>query len=443
MELNLSTRLLLMLLILGINSFFAAAETALISVRRSRLNQLAQEGRFGASAALALLQNPERLLSVVQVGVTLASLGLGWLGEETLYQVFDGVIGRPDTAAEVAASHIISLVLAFTLMTFFHVVVGEVVPKNLALEKSDRLSLLAAPILLVFYRVTEPFVWVIERASGVVSRLIGLRGEATGGGHSAEELRFILRGSLQEGQLAQYEVRAIDQLLELGDWLVRSAVIPRQQLAAVPLSAERREVFRVLSECGAAPVLVYGKNEDEIAGVLNLRKLIADTHRHMAGEQVTFEVARVLDHPPVVLETSGLEETLARMRGEGSSLALVVDEFGTVSGVLSVEALTREILGGFGIGGDEPASEPVTQPDLMEMDGATPVRAVESIYLIALPTDGGFDTLAGFLMFLMGKVPKPGDRVEYAGHGFTVLSMEGNRIAQVRIERLAGGPAPN
>src|ERR1700733_892146 len=209
-----SFRFILLAAIVALNGFFAAAEVALVSVRRSRLKELAKQGSVPARAALELLANPERLLSLTQVGVTLASLGLGWAGEQTLYQVFLSILGRWITPATSIYVHGASFALGFLAISFFHVVVGEVVPKNLAIEKADRLALLVAPPLLLFYRIFEPFVYVVERSSRGLSRALGAGGHS-GGGHSTEELKFIIESSRKEGHLEGFEEVAIHKLLDL------------------------------------------------------------------------------------------------------------------------------------------------------------------------------------------------------------------------------------
>src|SRR5580704_16661426 len=203
-----SLRFTLLLGIVALNAFFAAAEVALVSVRRSRLEELAAQGNVSARAALELLANPERLLSVTQVGVTLASLGLGWAGEQTLYNAILSLFAPLLTPAREVFLHGACFAVAFLAMSFVHVVIGEVVPKNLALEKADRLALLVAPVLLIFYRVSAPFVFVVERTAAGLSRALGLRGHR-GGGHSAEELKFILESSRRDGALEPFDEDAI------------------------------------------------------------------------------------------------------------------------------------------------------------------------------------------------------------------------------------------
>src|SRR5208282_4238049 len=179
-----SLRLILLVAIVALNGFFAAAEVSLLSVRRSRLNELAEQGNVAARAALGLLSHPSRLLSATQVGVTLASLGLGWAGEDTVYQILLRILYPIITPATTSWLHGLSFAVAFLSISFVHVVIGEVVPKNLAIEKADRLALLMAPALLVFLRISAPFVFVVERASSALSAAIGLHGGHVGGGHS-------------------------------------------------------------------------------------------------------------------------------------------------------------------------------------------------------------------------------------------------------------------
>src|SRR5579872_1341169 len=194
-------RVLSLLVILGVNAFFAAAEVSLVYVRESHLRQLAEEGQAGAQAALNQLSNPERLLSVTQIGVTLASLGLGGAGQGTLYSLILSAFQPVITPATARVFHATIFVLGFLVMTYFHVVIGEVGPKNLAIERADRLAVIVAPALLLFYRISEPFVWVIEKSSAAFTHSLGAGARVRGGGHSAEELKLIVSSSRGFGHL--------------------------------------------------------------------------------------------------------------------------------------------------------------------------------------------------------------------------------------------------
>src|SRR5215471_18460388 len=205
MESYFGLRVVTVIFLIALNAFFAGTEICLLSVRNSRLRQMAEEGRAGAQAALNLLANPERLLSVTQVGVTLASLGLGWAGEGTLYDAFIAAFKPILTPATAKLLHALCFILAFLVMSFFHVVLGEVVPKNIAIETGDRMAPIVAPALLLFYRIAAPFVVIIEKSSSVLTRALGLGGPHRRGGHSAEELKLIVTSSRGLGYLPEAE----------------------------------------------------------------------------------------------------------------------------------------------------------------------------------------------------------------------------------------------
>src|SRR5882724_4844334 len=272
-ESHIGYRLLLLSFILTINGFFAAAEVSLLSARKSKLHQLAASGIVGAQAAVSLLQNPERLLSVTQLGVTLASLGLGWAGEDTLFQMISALFAPMVTPATASILHGVSFGLAFAVMSYAHVVIGEVVPKNLAIEKADRLAVLVAPVLLVFYRVSEPFVFAIERTASVVSKLMGLRGQQHGGGHSAEELKFIVSHSHDQGHLHHFEEDAIQHLLDLREYTAREIMVPRNDLVSISVDAPLDQVLRILIDYQYSRLPVYDNKPENIIGVVHYKDL--------------------------------------------------------------------------------------------------------------------------------------------------------------------------
>jgi putative hemolysin len=305
-------RLLILIVIIAVNGFFAAAEVALVSVRKSRLRALADHGQVAAQAALNLLSNPARLLSVTQVGVTLASLALGWAGEDTVYQMLSRLVQPLITPATAPWFHGASFAIAFLLITYAHVVVGEVVPKNLAIEKADRLALLAAPALLLFYRVSEPFVYFIERSARGLSRLIGLRGDHSGGGHSAEELKFIVSLSRSEGHLQRFEEDAIQSMLELQNYNVREIMTPRNAIVSLPVDAGLDQLLRTFRAQQFSRVPVYEGRPEQIVGYVHYKDLMRIwEERKTALEQKRqprpFRLRSLLRKPLVVPETKSLD----------------------------------------------------------------------------------------------------------------------------------------
>jgi len=428
-------------IIIVLNGFFAAAEVALLSVRRSKLRELAEQGQVGAQTALNLLANPARLLSVTQVGVTLASLGLGWAGEGTVYEILVAGIGPWTTPHFVPVMHAVSFGISFLLISYAHVVIGEVVPKNLAIEKADRLAILAAPALLLFDRLVAPFVFVSARSAAALSKLIGLKGLHSGGGHSAEELKFIVSSSRHEGHLRQFEDDAIQALLELQDYSAREIMVPRNAIISVSVDASLDETLRLMREHQYSRLPAFEGTPEHIVGYIHYKDLMRVwEERRIALERGRavrqFRVQRILRKPLVVPETKSLADLIDEFRTTHIHLAMVVDEFGTIAGLVTLEDVLEQIFGEIGDEHDVKRPAPRAESPILDVEGATSIVDLATQYGVELPGDAGFETLAGFLLFQLGYIPTQGESVEHGGRKFTITGMDRNRIAQVRIERL-------
>lgn len=443
-------RLLVLALILMVNAFFAASEVALLSVRDSRLRQLADEGISGAKIALQLLANPEKLLSVTQIGVTLASLGLGWAGEDTLDRMFLALFHPILNPATSVILHGISFLLAFVLMTYAHVVIGEVVPKNLAIDKADRLAIVVAPVLMVFSRFASLFAVVIERSAGVITRSLGVKGGERGRGHSAEELKLIVSSSRYAGHLPELQEDIIHRVLDLEEVMVREIMVPRPDIVSVPVNSSLDDVLTAMVESQHSRLPVWETAPEHMNGVIYFKDLLRIWHERRHAMRMNrpvpqFHLERIVRKPLFVPEPKPLLRMLEEFREKHSHMALVVDEFGTVTGLVTVEDVLEQVVGRIEDEFDEKIEVPITDADLIEVEGSHSVRDFESIYGIELPADEGFETVAGFVLYELGRIPKPGDALEYEGRLYTVTSMERNRIAKVRVEKLPvpEGEPPN
>jgi CBS domain containing-hemolysin-like protein len=434
-------RILAVVLLIAVNGFFAGAEVALLSVRHSRLRQMAEAGQAGAQAALNLLANPGRLLSVTQVGVTLASLGLGWAGEGTLFGILVHLIPPGHSPSATAALHGIAFVLSFLTIGYFHVVLGEVVPKNLAISKADRMAVLVAPVLLVFYRISVAFVVVIERSAGAITRALRIRGGPHAGGHSAEELKLIVSSSRGLGYLPDFQEDMIHHVLDLGAISVREIMVARNDIVSIEMNSGLDNVLETMIREKHSRLPVYEGSPEKIVGFLHYKDLLPvweDRRRAVRSGRPSqsFRIAKHLRSLLVVPETKPLSQMLEEFREGRSHLAMVVDEFGTIVGMLTVEDVLEQIVGRIEDEYDEKLGKTQAGSGEVELDGATRIRELESEFGIELPTDAGFETLAGFLMYRMGRIPRIGEAVVHEGRRFTVLEMERNRIVRVRIERL-------
>ena len=437
-------RILLVLLIVVVNGYFAGAEVALLSVRQSRLRQLAEEGHAGAQAALNLLANPGRLLSVTQVGVTLASLGLGWAGEETVYNLLLQAFHPLVNPATEKFLHGFSFVLSFIVISYFHIVVGEVLPKNLAIAKADRLAVLVSPPLLVFYRISVAFVVVIERSSNLLMRAMKIKGGAHAGGHSAEELKLIVSSSRG---LGDHQEEMIHRVLDLEAVVVREVMVSRNDIVSIDMNASLDDVLATMIREQHSRLPVYDGAPEKIIGYLHYKDLLPVWEERRKSIRSgrpsrSFRVERLVRQHIVVPETKPLTQMFDEFRHRQSHMAMVVDEFGTIVGMLTVEDVLEQIVGPITDEHDPHAGRPAAELDEVELDGATRIRELESDFGVEFPADGGFETLAGFLLFQLGQIPRPGQAVVYGGRRYTVMQMERNRIARVRIEKVPELPAP-
>jgi CBS domain containing-hemolysin-like protein len=431
----------LIALLIAVNALFAAAEVALLSVRQSRLRQMAENGVAGAQAALNLLANPGRLLSVTQVGVTLASLGLGWAGEGAVYQLIWSLLPPLKSPAVSGLLHAGAFALSFLIISYLHVVLGEVAPKNLAIAKADRLAVLAAPFLLIFYRISLPFVVVIERSAEAIARVMHLKRGAYGGGHSAEELKLVVSSSRGLGYLPEMQEDIIHKVLDMGAISVREVMTPRNDIVSISSDASLDDVLQTMVESRHSRLPVYEGGPEKILGILHYKDLLPvweERRRTIVSGRPSraFRLARLIRPHLVVPETKPLSQMLEEFRQGRSHMAMVVDEFGTISGMLTVDDVLEQMVGRIEDEHDEKTPRVTAARDL-ELDGTTRIREMEAEYGIEIPSDAGFETLAGFLLVKFGKIPEAGDAVEFESRRFTVTEMERNRIARVRIQKVA------
>jgi len=430
-------RLLLLACIVGMNAFFASAEAALIAVRQSRLRELAEDGQLGAQAALSLLASPARLLSTVQVGVTLAGIGAGWAGEETVYRFLLHMVGQVDGPLVTALLNAAAFLCAFLILTFAMVVAGEVVPKNLAIQNADRFAVLIAPPLLVFARLMQPFVSVLETSASVLSRLFGLRGERSA--HSVEELKMITSSVRAAGRISRVEEEAVLRMLELDRVAVREIMTPRHDIVSLPVDATLEHVLRTAVNHPFSRFPVHEDHPEHIIGILHYKDLLAVMARQrLAGG--SFSLRPLLRKPLVVPESKPLSQMIEEFRAARRHMALVVNEFGTIVGLVTFEDVLEEVFGEIQDEHDVQQPGPALEAPVLELEGGVSIRDLASRYGIELPANAGFETLAGFLLHRLGCIPQGGETVEYEGRRFTVLEMDRRRIARVRIEKVAAPP---
>jgi len=439
-------RVFLILLLVAANAFFAAAEFALVSVRDTRIQQLIEARRIGARIVQKLHRNLDEVVNGVQLGITVTSLTLGWVGEPLLARMVEGSIGRIPHAA--LYSHGIAIVIAFALITFLHVILGELVPKSLALQRAEQVALAVAGPMDVFLTVSRPFLFVMSRAAGVVLRIFGSRKIRQGPIHSPYELKLIVTASRQFGQIPPFQEEVIHQALELENITVREVMVPRPDIFSVPGDLTLEEaVGRVVEEQHSRiPVYDPQRGPEHIIGVLYAKDLMRWTRlRYTANPMqpvlpriTNMKISQIMHDVLVVPETKVLTELLEEFKQRKRHLAVVVDEFGSTAGVITVEDILEQLVGEIEDEFDvvPPQHAALEGKTALVLEGSASIRDLESQHDLLLPRDAGFETLAGFVLSRLQRVPSIGDTFDYEGHRFTVAEMEGHRIARVKIEKL-------
>src|SRR5436853_838672 len=426
-------KLFAVLFFVAANAFFVGAEFALVSVRRTRLEARAAAGSRRARAALRLTGNPTLFISATQLGITIASLALGWIGEPTvasLLQPIASSIAAEGRAGYVA--HAFAIIIAFAVITFLHIVLGELMPKMAALERAEGLALFVARPLELFAKVFRAPIWAFNRTGAALGRLIGLKSSLQHTAvYSEVELRQLIDISRESGHLRAEERRLIHRVFEFSDTLVREAMVPRPAIAAIRAKSSLEEITRAFQQHRYSRLPVYRDSLDNVEGFIHSKDL---TPYLLRPEE--FSLEKVLQPPMYVVDTARLEDVLRQMQKAKTHFGFVVDEHGGVEGIITLEDLLEEIVGDISDEHDEEVNEQITEiePRTFLLDGALAVRDLNRRLKTALPESDAYTTIGGFLMTAAGHVLQPGEIIEHDGWRFRVEKVERRRLLRLRLE---------
>ncbi len=429
------------------NAYFVAAEFALVSIRETRVEQMLDAGVSGARAVRRLQRNLSDLLPAVQLGVTLCSLALGWLGEPLAASILAGWLGALPHAQ--VYGHVVAVTFGFALITYFHVVAGELVPKSLALRRAEALAVAVAPPMLVFISVTRPAVRLLSRsASGVLRGFDIPSTERARSIHSAEELKLIATAARRLGLLPEFQEMLVHRALELSDVVVREIMTPRQKIFSLPSNMPLDEACsRVIGRSfSRVPVYDETRGPEHIVGAVYARDLArlyysrATTHSP-APPQAELRLAQLMHEVLVIPENKPILDLLRDFQRHRRHLAIVVDEFGSTVGLVTAEDAIEQLAGEFEDEFDAP-SHPVLSSagGTVLMDGGVNLRDLETQMQWSLPRVGGVETLAGFVLARLGHIPLAGEHVDFEGRRLTVVEMDARRVAKIRVEPLEETP---
>ena len=433
-------------------SFFVAAEFALVSVRETRIQQLIALGRPGARTALKLKHSIDEFLPAVQLGVTVAGLALGWIGEpaiaEMILSFVTSSLHRLPTHA-VLYAHTIAVATAFSLITYFEVLLGELVPKSLALQRAERIALAVAGPMDVFIRITRPIVKLLNTSAAVVLRLFRapLRGE--GAVHSPEELKLIATATRRMGLLPVFQEEIIHRAIELNHVTVREIMTPRGKIFSLPADMPLQQASARIVEEQHSRIPVYdpATGPEYIIGVVYSKDISRLMHFRsvalsMGGQgESGITLREVTREITVVPETKLAVELLQEFQERRRQIAVVVDEFGSTVGIVTAEDALEQIVGELEDEFDIASrTSTLSTAGVLSLDGSTTLRDLSTQLRWTFPREAGVETLAGFLLLHLGHIPQVGESLDHDGRRYTVAEMAGRRIARVNIETL---PAPN
>ncbi len=439
-------RLFVVFALVAINGFFAAAEFSLVAIRLSRVRQLVEQGSARARIVQALLGDLDRVVSGVQVGITLSSLALGALGEITLAALVAPLFTWLPGAHAVVITHGLALALAFLLLTVMHVVLGELVPKSISLQRAERVALLVARPFSWFLHTFRWAIDLLDRTARHVTRALGVAAPHSHTlVHSAEELLIQIQQARERGLLAPGQEKFIQSAIELAQLQVREIMVPRPDMHLLPVEASLEDVMKMFATTQRSRIPVYQGAVDHILGFVHVKDILwVQLDRGRRAEEglppPEFNLRHVLREILIVPESKPAGELLQELRARRAGLAMVVDEFGSILGLVTLEDILEQMVGEIHDEFDV-IERPLTLADgAMVFDASLNVRDLETQYNIALPEDPAYATVGGFVLSQLGFIPRGGESFEYRGYRFTVMEMDRRRVARIKIQRAK--PAP-
>lgn len=423
-------RLLAVMALVLANGFFVAAEFAIISVRKTRIDQLLAEGSRMARPVRRALDSPDQYIAATQLGITMASLGLGWIGEPALAGLIEPLLVWMPATLSAATSHTIAVAIAFIIITALHIVLGELAPKTVALQYPEKTSLLVAKPTELFLRVFRPFIRVLNGMGWAVVRMFGMKA-ASGHGmvHSQEELKMLVTASQEAGVLEEDEEQMLHRVFHFAEYAAAEMMVPRTEMAAVRAEATISEVVDLVWRGRHSSLPVYRGELDDIVGIM----LVPDLVRALGSPQPNFSVAAIAREALTVPETMKADELLRQMRRHRTHQAIVIDEYGGTAGLVTFERVMERIVGK--LGGDfGTAGAPVRQlPDgSAELDGLALVTDINEQFAVDIDEET-YTTIGGYMLGRLGRRPKVGDTVEAGGRTLRVEAVDGLRVSRVRI----------
>jgi len=426
--------LLLIAVLIALTAFFVATEFAIVKVRSSRINQLIEENKAGAKAAKHVITHLDDYLSACQLGITITALGLGWLGEPTVEKILHPIFIQMHLNESL--SHLLSFLIAFSFVTFIHVVVGELAPKTIAIQKAEEITLAFAKPIIWFYKIMFPFIWVLNGSARLLTGLFGLKPVSENElAHSEEELRIILSESYKSGEINKSELIYVNNIFEFDNRIAKEIMVPRTEIVGIPLEATKDEVLAIIKEEKYTRYPVINGDKDNIEGIVNIKELLTASFNHSFTDSNSPIIPFI---KPVirVIETVPIHDLLLKMQKERSHLAILHDEYGGTAGLVTVEDIIEEIVGEIRdeFDTDEVADIQKIAEHHYIISGKVLMEDVNDLLGTTL-LEEDIDTLGGWFLSQQFDV-QLGNQISAEGFTFTVTEIDGHHIQFIEVKKI-------
>lgn len=412
------------------NGFFVAAEFSMISVRKTRIAQLTNEGNFSAKLALEALKDLNKFIAAVQLGVTISSIGLGWVGESALAKIIEPMFMFLPAGLQLVAVHTIAITVAFSLITILQVLLGELIPKSIALQYPERVSLLLAFPMKIITNLFTPFTWILSKMAAFILGFLKISPSPTSHlAHSIEELNMLINASYKEGVLNETEKEMLHNVFKFSDLTAKQVMVPRTDMACIPSDITFEELNALIEETQYTRYPVYEENLDDIKGIIHVKDLY-----NLKFDNKTFSIQNILRPVLLVPETITLDNMVRDFKKRQSQMAIVIDEFGGTSGLITLEDVLEEIFGEVQdeFDADEEADIKIINEDTFLVNAMVRLDEIAEYFGVEI-IDDDVDTIGGLVVKLLERIAQVGDKVEFQNLEFNVKEIDGARITKLII----------
>ncbi|HIC8756533.1 TPA: hemolysin family protein [Elizabethkingia anophelis] len=427
-------KLLIALFLVLLNGFFVAAEFSIVKVRYSQIQIKAAEGNALAKKAEYIIKHLDAYLSATQLGITLASLALGWVGESALHHVFEDLFHRFGFAVADSTITTVSVVCSFLIITIMHIVFGELVPKSIAIRKSESTTFFVAYPMILFYNVFRPFIWLMNSISNAFLRLIKIHPVSENEIHSTEELQLLVKQSADSGEIEEENYEIIKNAFDFTDHSAKQIMVPRQNIFSININDDKKDIVEKMLESGYSRIPVYDGSIDNVIGIFYTKEFIREYIKNF-DEWEDFDIRTLLHEPTFVVGSKKISDLMKVFQTKKQHLAIVIDEFGGTEGIISLEDILEELVGE--IQDEEDEEEKIVEKvgeNVYWVQASQPLEEINEHLPVDLPENPEqYNTLAGFILHELSDIPEENQEFDLNGYHFKILKMQNRGVELVEM----------